>query len=163
MQLPTRQLGKDGPYVAAVGAGLMSLGHGYGHAGDDETRLKFLDSLYAQGATNWDNADMYGDVEDVVGKWFAANPEKRKDVFLSTKFGIEGMMDPSKLNSKPDYVKIACERSLKRMQTDYIDLYYMHRTDGKTPIEETVQAMKELKEYVDGHCFHLRQSYNCCH
>jgi aryl-alcohol dehydrogenase-like predicted oxidoreductase len=82
----------------------------------------------------------------VVGKWFAANPEKREDIFLATKFGIEEMLDPRKLNTTPEYVKMACERSLKKLQTDYVDLYYMHRTDGRTPIEKTVQAMKELKE-----------------
>ena len=127
----------------------MSLGHAYGHAGDDATRLAYLDSLYSLGETFWDNADLYGDAEDVCGKWFEANPDKRKDIFLSTKFGfvMEGH-DFSKMTIRSDaeYVKEAIEKSLKRMKTEYVDLYYCHRHDGKTPIERTVKAMQELKE-----------------
>ena len=144
--LPTRQLGKDGPQVTAMGIGLMSLGHAYGHAGTDEERIAYLDALYTAGETNWDDADIYGDSEDVVGKWFAKNPEKRKDIFLSTKFGYVDAINPTVLRTDPEYVKQALEKSLKRLQTDYIDLYYMHRTDRKTPIETTVKAMVELKK-----------------
>ena len=144
--LPTRQLGKNGPQVTAMGIGLMSLGHAYGHAGTDEERIAYLDALYTAGETNWDDADIYGDSEDVVGKWFAKNPEKRKDIFLSTKFGYVDAMNPTVLRTDPEYVQQALKKSLKRLQTDYIDLYYMHRTDRKTPIEKTVEAMVELKK-----------------
>ena len=123
----------------------MSLGHAYGHAGDDATRLAFLDKIYALGELNWDDADIYGDSEDVVGQWFAANPEKRKDVFVSTKFGFVDI-STAKVRTDPKYVKEAIEKSLKRMQTNYVDIYYMHRVDGKTPIEKTVEAMAELKK-----------------
>ena len=144
--LPTRQLGKDGRQVTAMGAGLMSLGHAYGDAGTDEERIAYLDALYAAGEFNWDNADVYGDSEDVTGKWFAKNPEKRKDIFLTTKFGYVDAMNPTELRTDPEYVKQALEKSLKRLQTTYIDLYYMHRTDRRTPIEKTVEAMVELKK-----------------
>ncbi|KIW20934.1 hypothetical protein PV08_01513 [Exophiala spinifera] len=143
--LPTKPLGTDGPIVPAMAVGMMSLGGAYGPGGDDPSRLAFLDALYAIGARHWDNADIYGDSEDLVGKWITANPEKRKDVFLTTKFGFTGTITTRALNSDPAYVKEACARSLERLKTDYIDLYYCHRVDGKTPIEETVKAMVELK------------------
>jgi aryl-alcohol dehydrogenase-like predicted oxidoreductase len=85
----------------------------------------------------------------VLGKWFAANPEKRKDVFLATKFGIKsGFSNPSAVpvDSSPEYCKEALEKSLKRLGLPSVDLYYVHRLDGKTPIEKTIQAMVELKD-----------------
>ena len=125
MALKTTTLGKDGPSVPAMGIGLMSMGHAYGHAGTDEERLAFLDGLYEMGETFWDDADIYGDSEEVVGKWFTANPEKRKDIFLSTKFGFVDP-DPSKpmvIRSDPEYIEFALDRSLKKLKTDYVDLY----------------------------------------
>ena len=130
-----------------MGIGLMSMGHAYGHAGTDEERLAFLDGLHAMGETFWDNADIYGDAEDVVGKWFAANPDKRKDIFLSTKFGfVDPTSMPMIIRSDPEYIQGAVERSLKRHQTDYIDLYYCHRVDDKTPVEVTMRKLVELKK-----------------
>jgi aryl-alcohol dehydrogenase-like predicted oxidoreductase len=70
-----------------MGVGLMGLSVFYGEIPKDEERLALLDHAYAAGETFWDTADMYGDSEDLVGKWFAKNPEKRKDIFLATKFG----------------------------------------------------------------------------
>ena len=149
MSLKTTTLGRNGPSVPAIGVGLMSLGHAYGHAGDDESRLKYLDELLAMGETFWDDADIYGDSEELVGKWFTANPEKRKDIFLSTKFGFVNP-DPTlpeiEIRSDPEYINQAVEKSLKKLKTDYIDLYYCHRTDGKTPIEVTVRALAELQK-----------------
>ena len=145
MSLPTRTLGKNGPEVVALGAGLMSMGHAYGNAGSDEDRFAYLDKLYEIGETNWDNADIYGDAEELCGKWFARTG-KRKEIFFSTKFGYVDSMNPTHLDSRTEYVKKAVEESLKKLQTDYIDLYYMHRTDSKTPIEKTVKAMAELKK-----------------
>ncbi|KIX01278.1 uncharacterized protein Z518_09003 [Rhinocladiella mackenziei CBS 650.93] len=98
------------------------------------------------GATHWDDADLYGDTEELLGKWFTKNPEKRQDIFLTTKFGFAGMDGPNFLiRSDPEYVKIASARSLSKLKTNYIDLYYCHRVDGKTPIEETVKALADLK------------------
>jgi aryl-alcohol dehydrogenase-like predicted oxidoreductase len=90
-----------------------------------------------------DVADVYGDSEDLIGNWFAANPEKRKDIFLATKFGSRG--EENIIDSSPGYCKEACAKSLKRLGVDYVDLFYCHRVDGKTPIEKTVRAMAELK------------------
>jgi aryl-alcohol dehydrogenase-like predicted oxidoreductase len=86
MSLPTRRLGKDGPEVFGLGLGLMSLGSAYGPAGSDKERLFFLDQACELGARNWDSADIYGDTEALLGKWFKRSG-KRHDVFLSTKFG----------------------------------------------------------------------------
>jgi len=80
--------------------------------------------------------------------WFSKNPDKRKDIFLATKFGGIVVPEGLKVRSDPEYVKIACEKSLKRLGVEYIDLYYCHRVDKITPIEKTVQAMVELKKYV---------------
>ncbi|KAH0829445.1 Aldo-keto reductase yakc [NADP(+)] [Fonsecaea pedrosoi] len=145
--LPTLPLGKDGPSIPAMGIGMMSLGHAYGSAGGDEERLAFLDAVYALGATHWDDADLYGDTETLLGKWFRANPDKRDDVFVTTKFGFAGQ-DASGayiIRSDPEHIRAACAASLEKLQSGWIDLYYCHRVDGKTPIEETVKAMVELK------------------
>ncbi|PVH97438.1 putative aldo/keto reductase [Periconia macrospinosa] len=145
MSVITRHLGKNGPAVPAVSVGLMSLGHVYGDAGDLETRLNFLNQMYEIGARHWDAADGYGDVEEVVGEWFSRNPDKRKDIFYATKFGLkfsEGIMT---VRNDPDYIHEAIEKSLQRSKTDYIDLYYCHRVDGKNPIEKTVECMAKLQ------------------
>ncbi|EXJ74470.1 alcohol dehydrogenase [Cladophialophora psammophila CBS 110553] len=145
--LPTRPLGTGGPLIPAMGIGMMSLGHAYGSAGGDEERFAFLDAVHALGATHWDDADLYGDTETLLGKWFTANPDKRKDIFLTTKFGFAGQ-DASGayvVRSDPEWVRAACKASLDKLKSDWIDLYYCHRVDGKTPIEETVKAMVELK------------------
>jgi aryl-alcohol dehydrogenase-like predicted oxidoreductase len=144
-ELPTRPLGRDGPKVVALGAGLMSLGHVYGHGGSDEERFAYLDRAYELGETNWDTANVYGDVEDVVGKWFERTG-KRNEIFLATKFGFMNPMEPTNVRTDPENVFESCESSLKRLQTEWIDLFYCHRVDGKTPIEKTVQAMAELKK-----------------
>ena len=147
-QLPTRQLGKDGPHVTALGFGAMGLSAFYGKTGSDDERLKFLDHVYELGETNWDSADMYADNEDLIGKWFKRTG-KRNDIFLATKFGIVTNPDGTRgMRSDPEHVKEACEKSLKRLGIECIDLYYCHRVDGKTPVEKTVEAMAELKKYV---------------
>lgn len=137
-----RSVGLQGTPVDTISFGIMSLGHAYGHAGDTPTRLKILDDIYKQGITTWDDADVYGDTEDLVGEWLTANPAKRKEIFLATKCGItaEGF------RSDPEYIKQACDKSLSRLKTDYIDLYYIHRVDQKTPIEKTMEALVELKK-----------------
>ena len=85
-KLPTRQLGTNGPHVAALGFGLMGLSTFYGATESDEERFKLLDAAYEKGETNWDSADMYADSEDLVGKWFAKTG-KRDEIFIATKFG----------------------------------------------------------------------------
>lgn len=146
-QLPTRQLGKDGPQVTALGWGAMGLSGFYGAPLPDSERFALLDHIYASGATNWDSSDIYADSEDLLGKWFTQNPGKREHVFLATKFAISVTPDGQRvIRSDPEYVKQACARSLKRLGINTIDLYYCHRLDMVTPIEKTVQAMAELKK-----------------
>ena len=145
MTLPTRQLGANGPHVTAIGFGMMGLSAFYGKADPDEERFKFLDYLYEKGELFWDTADVYGDSEELLGKWFQRNPEKRKNIVLATKFGNMGN---GNARTDPEYVRQACEASLKRLQTSYIDVYYVHRVDYKTPIELTIGAMAELEKYA---------------
>ncbi|KAI5462879.1 NADP-dependent oxidoreductase domain-containing protein [Mariannaea sp. PMI_226] len=149
-QLPLRKLGNNGPSIPAVGFGLMGISVAYGSTDSDEERLKLLDRAWELGCTNWDTADAYGDSEEVIGKWFAAHPERRNDIFLATKFGLR--VDPNANNhgyglvpdSSPEHCRNSIEKSLKRLGVDHVDLYYMHRADENIPIETTVQAMKEL-------------------
>lgn len=142
MSLPKAPLGRDGPQVNRLGFGAMGLSAFYGATKPDSERLALLDQAHALGEHFWDSADVYGDNEDLIGKWFKANPSKRKDIFLATKFALKD----GNLNTTPEYVPQACEKSLKRLGIEQIDLYYMHRTDGTTPIEKTVEAMRKLKE-----------------
>lgn len=142
-----RTLGRNGPQVNAIGFGAMSIGGVYGPAGTDDERFVLLDRAHELGNTFWDTADVYADSEDVIGKWFAKTG-KRSDIFLATKFGIVLSESGMGIDSSPDYVKSACESSLKRLGVEAIDLYYCHRVDGVTPIEKTIEAMVELKKYV---------------
>ncbi|KAJ5097225.1 Aldo/keto reductase [Penicillium angulare] len=145
--LPTRPLGRNGPLVPRLGLGLMGASGMYGHSLSENERFELLDEAYKRGERFWDTANEYGDSEDILGKWFAANPEKRKDIFLATKFGIQRSPTPPGFgfNSTPEHCKEAIEKSLKRLGLPFVDLYYIHRLDKKTPIEKTMQAMVELK------------------
>ncbi|THH09712.1 hypothetical protein EW146_g8608 [Bondarzewia mesenterica] len=134
MPFPTRNLG--GSQVNSIGFGAMGLSVGYGDTGSVEDRLKHLDAVYEHGCTFWDTSDAYQDNEEILGKWFARSG-KRKDIYLATKFGLA---DPTKFpNGSPEYVKVAFENSLKKLQTDYIDF-----ADPTVPIEKTIAAMAEL-------------------
>ncbi|KAK9762603.1 Aldo-keto reductase str7 [Basidiobolus ranarum] len=136
--LSTRKIGDS--EVSALGYGAMGIGGvAYGDAGSDEERFLFLDKLFECGCTNWDTADVYGDSEELIGKWFKRTG-KRNKIFLATKFGIT----PNGINGKPQYVRSAIEKSLKHLGVDQVDLYYLHRVDSTIPIEETVKAMAEL-------------------
>ncbi|KAJ3527971.1 hypothetical protein NM208_g10441 [Fusarium decemcellulare] len=145
-QLPLRQLGKNGPKIPAVGFGLMGISVGYGAAESDEERLKVLDRAWELGCTNWDTADIYGDSEDLIGKWLKLHPERRQDIFLATKFGLRFADGDIKRNSSPEYARECIEKSLKRLGVEQIDLYYMHRAVEEVPIEKTVEAMKQMVE-----------------
>ncbi|KAG7004574.1 aldo-keto reductase yakc [NADP(+)] [Physcia stellaris] len=153
MALPTRPLGRNGPQVTALGFGAMGLSIGYGTPESDEERFKILDRAHELGQRFWDSADVYADNEDLLSKWFARTGF-RKDIFLATKFaGIINADGSFEVRNDPEYVKQACAKSLKRLGVTTIDLYYCHRVDGKTPIEKTVQAMKQLKD--EGKIRHL--------
>lgn len=88
---------------------------------------------------------MYGDCEDLLGKWFAANPDKRENIFLATKFGIIPEKAGIKVDSSPEYCRQALEKSLKRLGLPFVDLFYIHHLDKVTPIEKTIKVMAELK------------------
>jgi len=139
-----RNLGKGGLQVSALGLGCMGMSEFYGEHNDDES-VKTIHRALDLGVTFLDTADMYGvgHNEELVGK---AIKNRREEVVLATKFGNVRGEDGSFLgvNGKPDYVRNACEASLKRLDVETIDLYYQHRVDPETPIEETVGAMGEL-------------------
>ncbi|KAL0930344.1 putative aldo/keto reductase [Colletotrichum truncatum] len=148
--LPTRRLGKDGPEITALGLGLMGLSVAYGKPGSDEERLAFLDRAWELGARNWDTSDFYGDCEVILGKWFKLHPERRADIFLATKFSMRGDFRPDGSfgylpDSSPEWCREACAKSLERLCVDNIDLYYIHRLDGTTPVEKTIEEMVKLK------------------
>lgn len=143
--LPTRQLGKDGPQVTAIGYGAMGLSAFYAAAAPDAERLQFLDYVFDSGIHNWDTADVYGDSEELIGKWLARSG-KRDQLFLSTKGGggVDGK-GQSVVRSDPEYIKDACSKSLSKLGVDNVDLYFIHRLDKVTPVEKTVSTMVELK------------------
>lgn len=124
----------------------MGLSSFYGKVEADEERFKLLDRAYELGQTHWDSADFYLDSEDLIGGWFERTG-KRDEIFLATKFGNTWLPDGTRtIRGDPEYVKEACEKSLKRLGIETIDLYYCHRVDLKTPIEKTVEAMAKLKK-----------------
>ncbi|TFK47822.1 Aldo/keto reductase [Heliocybe sulcata] len=142
MPLPTSRIGNDS--VTAIGYGAMGIGSvAYGKADSEEERLKFLDALYESGCTNWDTANVYGDSEELIGKWFSKTG-KRKEIFLATKGGVRPPQPNRLVNGEAEYIKECIQTSLKKLQTDHIDLYYLHRADPTVPIEITVGAMAEL-------------------
>lgn len=140
-----KKLGSQGLTASQLGIGCMGMSEFYGTR-NDEASLKTLHRAFELGVTFWDTADMYGPYinEELVGK---ALKGIRKEITLATKFGIlRDPLNPTRrgINGKPDYVKSSCEGSLKRLNTEVIDLYYLHRVDADTPIEETVGAMGQL-------------------
>ena len=148
VQLPTRKLGKNGPEVTAIGFGLMGLSAFYGKPKPDEERYALLDHVFDSGCRNWDSADMYGDSEDLLGRWFKKNPGKREQIFLATKFA--NFVDPKtgerRVRNEPEYIHEAVDKSLERLGIDQIDLYYCHRLQASQPIETTMKEMKKLQD-----------------
>ena len=141
-----RQLGRSGPRVSAIGLGCMSLGIADVYTSsvhDDDAAIALIERALDLGVTFLDTADIYGDSELKVGK---AIKGRRADVFLATKFGFvqPRVGTQEQLDARPEYVREACERSLRRLDVDHIDLYYLHRVDPNVPIEETVGAMADL-------------------
>ncbi|KAI0534366.1 NADP-dependent oxidoreductase domain-containing protein [Xylaria digitata] len=140
-----RQLGRDGPYIPAIGFGMMGMSLGYGPAATEEERMQLLNKAWELGCTNWDTADIYGDNEDFIGNWFRKYPARHQDIFLASKFGLKPSEDGNvTIDSSPEYCKECLERSLQRLGVDQIDLYYIHRASPEIPIETTMDAMREL-------------------
>ena len=150
--METRALGSQGLTVSAQGLGCMGMSQAYGQP-DEAGSIATLHRALELGVTFWDTANVYGD--DGPGG-FGANEvllakvlaERRDEVTLATKMGINGVATEGgisfSLSATPDDVRRRCEESLERLGTDHIDLYYLHRVDPETPIEETIGAMGDL-------------------
>jgi aryl-alcohol dehydrogenase-like predicted oxidoreductase len=143
--MKTRRLGARGPEVGAIGLGCMGMSDFYGPR-DEAESLATIHRALDLGVTLLDTADVYGPHtnEELVGR--AVRERRRGGVVVATKFGIVRGSDPSArgANGRPEYVRASCEGSLRRLGLETIDLYYQHRVDPATPIEETVGAMAEL-------------------
>ena len=137
-----RTLGPEGLSVSALGLGCMGMSEFYGPT-DDEESVRTIRRAVGLGVNFLDTADIYGrgTNEQLVGE---AIRGRRDEVVLATKFGIVRDGDDRRVDSSPDYVRRACEGSLRRLSVDHIDLYYLHRRNPDVPIEETVGAMAEL-------------------
>lgn len=139
-----RQLGRSGLLVSVVGLGCMSISHGYG-VRDDLESTRTLERAVELGINFFDTADMYGagHNEEIIGQAIAG---RRKEMILATKCGFVWGEDDkvSSLDGTPQHIYEACEASLRRLKTDVIDLYYLHRVDPRVPVEESVGAMSRL-------------------
>jgi aryl-alcohol dehydrogenase-like predicted oxidoreductase len=144
MAMDRRKLGRNGPEVSAIGLGCMGMSDFYGPP-DEAQSIAAIHRALDIGVTFLDTADAYGPFtnERLVGR---AIKGRRDEVIVATKFGNERAADGTfvGVNGRPDYVRKACEGSLKRLGVDVIDVYYQHRVDPNTPIEETIGAMAKL-------------------
>jgi aryl-alcohol dehydrogenase-like predicted oxidoreductase len=142
-----RTLGRDGLEVSAIGLGCMGLSHGYGPATDTQDAIALIRAAFERGVTFFDTAEVYGPFtnEEIVGE--ALEPI-RDQVVIATKFGFD--LDPvtgerrGGVNSRPEHIKAVADASLKRLNTDVIDLFYQHRVDPDVPIEDVAGAVRDL-------------------
>ncbi|NTE87776.1 aldo/keto reductase [Agrobacterium rubi] len=143
--MPQVQLGQNGPMIGVQGLGCMGMSEFYGETDEAESRAT-LERALELGVTMYDTADMYGvgANEEFLAPFIAAH---RDQIVIATKFGYTRTPetpDDWSLDNRPEFIRAAVDRSLKRLGVDAIDLYYMHRRDGATPLEESVGAMADL-------------------
>lgn len=153
--MQTRQLGKSGLEVSALGLGCMGLSYGYGPATATSQAIALIRAAFERGVTFFDTAEAYGPFinEELLGEALA--PFRNK-VVIATKFGFKGGKVEAGLDSTPANVKAVAEAALKRLKTDRIDLFYQHRVDPEVPVEDTAGAVKELIR--DGKVLHFGMS-----
>lgn len=140
-----RILGNSGLEVSAIGLGCMGMSHGYGTPGDKQEMISLLHSAVEKGVTFFDTAEVYvygsDNNEELVGEGLKPYRDK---IVLATKCGIKMVDGKQVVDGKPEGIHKSIEGSLKRLQTDYIDLYYLHRVDPNVPIEDVAETMKDL-------------------
>lgn len=138
-----RTLGNSGLEVSALGLGCMGLSFGYGKPTEKNEAVKLIRSAYEQGITFFDTAEAYGPFtnEELLGEALAAF---RSEVVIATKFGFKNGKPDLGMDSRPETIKAVADAALKRLKTDYIDLFYQHRVDTNVPVEEVAGTVKEL-------------------
>lgn len=138
-----RILGKNGLEVSALGLGCMGLSFGYGKPTEKQEAIQLIKAAYEQGITFFDTAECYGPFanEELLGE---ALKSFRKDIVIVTKFGFQDGDSSKGLDSSPARIRKVVDESLKRLQTDYIDLLYQHRVDPNVPIEDVAGTVKDL-------------------
>lgn len=141
--MKNRTLGNSGLEVSAIGFGCMGLSYAYSNRLDKKEAIALLHEAVERGVTFFDTAELYGPYinEEVVGEAFKTIRDKVK---IATKFGIKLQEGKQVMDSRPEHIRQSVEGSLKRLQTDVIDLYYQHRVDVNTPIEEVAGTIKQL-------------------
>jgi aryl-alcohol dehydrogenase-like predicted oxidoreductase len=136
-----RSLGKSGIEVSAIGVGCMGLSHGYGPAIDRREGIALIHRAIDGGVSFFDTAEIYDDNEILVGE---ALKSCRDEIVLATKCGIKNVDGKQVVDGRPEAIRASAEKSLKRLGTEVIDLYYLHRVDVNVPIEEVAETMKDL-------------------
>ncbi len=138
-----RKLGNTGLEVSVIGLGCMGLSFGYGPATERHDAIKLIRTAFEHGVTFFDTAEAYGPFvnEEVVGEALAP---MREQVVIATKFGFRNGKVADGLDSRPEHIREVAEQSLKRLKTDYLDLFYQHRVDPEVPIEDVAGAVKDL-------------------
>jgi aryl-alcohol dehydrogenase-like predicted oxidoreductase len=141
--MQTRELGRSGLHVSAIGLGCMGLSFGYGPATDRQDAIKLIRAAHERGVTLFDTAEAYGQGlnEEVVGE--ALEPF-RDQVVIATKFGFRDGNSTKGLDSRPERIRLVADEALKRLRTDRIDLFYQHRVDPDVPMEDVAGTVKEL-------------------